>query len=267
VAVGFGTVWVANHGDNSVSRIDPDTNRVVATVPVGEGPARIVMGFASAWVAHDREDGLWRIDPQSNRTLAIRVGGRTSGTPAVGLGGVWATIWDDSSLVRIDPITGTVAARVPVPAGPLGVQIAGSSLWVASSHRGRGTLSLVDPGEGKVVRSIPFGVMPWFQGPAAEGDVLWVADAYQGQVRRLDVRTLAVRTVVRDAPLPVAHLADGALWVNASDGRILRVDPETGRVTATLTAGASPGGVAVGAGSVWVSGFTEGTLWRLDWPS
>ena len=41
VAVGAGAVWVANRADGTVSKIDPRTDSVTATIPVGRGPAGI----------------------------------------------------------------------------------------------------------------------------------------------------------------------------------------------------------------------------------
>ena len=35
LAVGAGSVWTANHQDSSVSQIDPQTSRVVRTIPLG----------------------------------------------------------------------------------------------------------------------------------------------------------------------------------------------------------------------------------------
>jgi YVTN family beta-propeller protein len=42
------------------------------------------------------------------------------------------------------------------------------------------------------------------------------------------------------------------------------VDPESGRILAQVPVGASPSGVAAGAGSVWVASTDEGTTTRLD---
>ena len=50
VAVGLGAVWVANAGGKSVSRIDPDTNRVTRTTDLHNPPAGIVTGFGYVWV-------------------------------------------------------------------------------------------------------------------------------------------------------------------------------------------------------------------------
>jgi YVTN family beta-propeller protein len=43
VVIGQGAVWVANKLDNSVSRIDPQTNRVVATLAADDGVADVAV--------------------------------------------------------------------------------------------------------------------------------------------------------------------------------------------------------------------------------
>jgi YVTN family beta-propeller protein len=50
IAYGEGAVWVANSGDGTVSRIDPNTNQVVATVRVGNRPLGIAVGAGAVWV-------------------------------------------------------------------------------------------------------------------------------------------------------------------------------------------------------------------------
>ena len=49
--VGDGSVWVANSGDGTVSRVDPQTDRVVATIPVGQSPQALVVRLRSLWVS------------------------------------------------------------------------------------------------------------------------------------------------------------------------------------------------------------------------
>ena len=50
VAVGAGSVWVANHCDGTVSRIDPKTGHVVATIKTGFFPKWLAIGNRFAWV-------------------------------------------------------------------------------------------------------------------------------------------------------------------------------------------------------------------------
>jgi YVTN family beta-propeller protein len=133
LAVAYGAVWVANHGESTVSRIDLAVNRGVATIQVGSGPGRLMAFDGAVWVTDDRDQLVWRIDPSTNRARSIDVGGRVSGAPAAGRGSIWVTVWDAARLVRIEPATGRVVARMRTLVQPLGVQFADGSLWIANS--------------------------------------------------------------------------------------------------------------------------------------
>jgi YVTN family beta-propeller protein len=50
VGAAGGAVWVANATDGTVSRIDPRTRRVVATIDVGGTPLEIDGGPGGVWV-------------------------------------------------------------------------------------------------------------------------------------------------------------------------------------------------------------------------
>src|SRR5262245_7594638 len=51
---------------------------------------------------------------------------------------------------------------------------------------------------------------------------------------------------------------DTAVWVhNGQTGTLLRIDPKTNTLVATITVGAGDGGVALGQGAVWVVSSIE----------
>jgi YVTN family beta-propeller protein len=50
LAVDERAVWVANAGDGTVSRIDPRTARVVATIQVGHRPQGVAVAGGAVWV-------------------------------------------------------------------------------------------------------------------------------------------------------------------------------------------------------------------------
>jgi YVTN family beta-propeller protein len=50
VTAAAGAVWVANATDGTVSRIDPRTRRVTATIDVGGAPSEIDGGPGGVWV-------------------------------------------------------------------------------------------------------------------------------------------------------------------------------------------------------------------------
>jgi YVTN family beta-propeller protein len=96
LAVGAGSVWVANRtlGRNgffpsgkrgTVSRIDPETNAVVATIRVGHEPSGIAVGDGAIWVVNRTDFTVSRIDPGTNRVIAtIPIGNRPTGIAAGG---------------------------------------------------------------------------------------------------------------------------------------------------------------------------------------
>jgi len=91
IAVGAGAVWVTNQLGDSVSRIDPATNRVVETITVGRGPVGIAVGLGAVWVANSLDGTVSRIDPRANEVVDTTKIGGAPGYVTVGPGAVWVT--------------------------------------------------------------------------------------------------------------------------------------------------------------------------------
>jgi YVTN family beta-propeller protein len=90
--VGLGAVWVANSLDSTVSRIDPATDTVTATIPAGSGPAALAVESNAVWVANRYSTTVSRIDPQRNRVVrTARLGGSPTSLAAAD-GVLWVGI-------------------------------------------------------------------------------------------------------------------------------------------------------------------------------
>jgi YVTN family beta-propeller protein len=74
IVVGAGAVWVANSGDNTVSRISATSRRLVATIRVGPRPQGVAVGAGAVWVANDGDDTVSRIDPATGAIATIKIG-------------------------------------------------------------------------------------------------------------------------------------------------------------------------------------------------
>ena len=62
VAVGFGSVWVADLDARQIVRVNPNTDRIVGRLGLNGVPVRLAVGFGSLWVRDD--DGrVLRIKP------------------------------------------------------------------------------------------------------------------------------------------------------------------------------------------------------------
>jgi virginiamycin B lyase len=92
VAVGGSVVWVANRSDDTVSRIDPRTNQVVATIPVGSSPSGVAVGEGSVWVANSGDGTVSQIHAQTNELVGTIPIGEVPIDVAAGEGAVWV-LW------------------------------------------------------------------------------------------------------------------------------------------------------------------------------
>jgi DNA-binding SARP family transcriptional activator/ABC-type transport system substrate-binding protein/outer membrane protein assembly factor BamB len=72
-----------------------------------------------------------------------------------------------------------------------------------------------------------------------------------------------VRASPVHGPVRVAY-GDGAVWSLSETGELSRIDPASGQEVARVGLGVEPGGLAVGEGSVWVTGRTSPILFRID---
>jgi YVTN family beta-propeller protein len=186
IALGEGAVWVANSLDNSVSRIDADTGKVVATIGVGGTPSGVAAGLGAIWVSNTTDRTVSRISPSSNTVVHPIPVGNGPRAIAVGADAVWVANGLDGTVSRIDPASDTVVATVGVGDGPSAVAVNQGAVWAASEVRG--TVTRLDPETNAVVRTIDVGSAP--AGAAVVGDGLWVTtrgapSSHRGGILRL----------------------------------------------------------------------------------
>jgi YVTN family beta-propeller protein len=262
VAVGFGSVWVANQDEDEVSRVDPATRKVVATVHVGNRPTGVAVGQGDPNVWVITSDGVWAIDPLTNGVVATIKLTNLPLSVAVAQGSVWVTYkTSDQSpegLFRIDPNSRTVVERIqmaeaPFSPSPVGLAVAPDAVWVVSPGLQVGTTGGFLVRRDLATRSRTdrrIGI------PAAIGlgsDSVWALQA-DGVVLRVDLSTSDVVARIGTAGGATAiAVGEDAVWVvNRSKGTITRIDPATNRAATPIRLGGKPSSVAVGEGAVWV---------------
>ncbi len=146
IASGYGSVWVANLTDDTLSRIDQGSGRIVATIALGSAPAGLAAGGRGIWVTSAETGRLLLVDPRTSRvSRAVPVGGSPGGV-AVGAGSVWVA--DSGGVVaRVDQVTGRVR-KIMAGGSPAGVAYADGAVWVADSLSG--SVARIDPWTGSM---------------------------------------------------------------------------------------------------------------------
>ena len=146
LAVGGGSLWVANHDERTVARIDLASGRLVADIPVPSEPHRVAYGAGAVWVGNWHDNSVSRIDPATNRLVGspIPIGAHHAGNLVVGAGSVWVTsdyrvdaAPEDVVVVRIDPQANRAVETIAVGGHPIDVAAAGGAVWVSVANPGR----------------------------------------------------------------------------------------------------------------------------------
>jgi DNA-binding beta-propeller fold protein YncE len=130
--IGDGAVWVADDQGAGVLRISPQTNTIVARIPVGDGPADMVFVGKKAWVLTHRDNTLYRIDTATNvaTSLAI-VGGSNAAAERLAMAGgsLWIT-GRGVPLLEVDPETGETRRSIDIEGTGIDVVAMANALWV-----------------------------------------------------------------------------------------------------------------------------------------
>jgi DNA-binding SARP family transcriptional activator len=255
VAVGYGSVWVSDAGEQTIIRIDPKTRAVVQTIGVGADVQALAVGFGSIWAADGNSAAVTRLDPRTNRVRATIPLGRTPLAPnttfaiAAGAGSVWAT-GGDSLVERIDPRTNRVVERIRI-ADPRTLAANASFVWCGTTA---GVILRISPrarrSRVKRFASIETGL----ERIDVRSHALW-ADVrnptmevwqYDTRTARL-VSTLVAGEVVRDFAV-----SGDAVWVPLyREGEVIEVDPTRNEIVRRIVVRPRVSFVAVGEGAVW----------------
>jgi hypothetical protein len=273
MAFGAGSLWVASGGH--VSRIDPDSNRVEATIPLttgaghaAVGPSGLAFGAGSVWVPMAVPGTVWRIDPDSNRVVArISLGGplREAISVSATRGAVWIASRGDGEgglLRRVDPARQRVVADLALDGVPTAVAAGPTTTWVAT--RG-GRVLVVDARRNRVTDSVNTGGGPLlgFSQTIALGGGVWLAEPFAEQIVRIDPASREVVARIQAGAATNLAVGQGAVWAASSRG-LLRVDIDEQRVVATVPVSELRMTLLVttGGGAVWAAGWN--TVARID---
>jgi YVTN family beta-propeller protein len=274
MAAGAGALWVV--GSDEINRIDPATNTVTASIPVGatgSGPAGVAVGAGTVWVPVAVPGTLWGINPETGRVAArIPLDGPLRGSISVSAthDTVWVACCGESGggasasggrLLRVDPRRKRVVADIALPAAPVAVAADASAAWVATAG---GQVLMVSERRNRVAATIDAGGPLAFPQTIATGaGGVWLADPFDEQVVRIDPKTRRVMARIPAGAVTTLAMTGDAVWALSSWG-LVRIDPATDRVVATASDPDLRGArlVAAGAGAVWTAGWSS--VSRID---
>jgi hypothetical protein len=247
-------VWFTNPTDKTLVRVDPKTDQIVGQISLGGKIDPVIYEEGSVWAAQTMDNGattLMRIDPISfavEATIPIEYGPVTSILSAQG--SLWLGIRasntasatrqpDDVSLpggiARVDPATNSIASYQPLNSTPTELRFFSNTLWALE-----------------------------------QSDLVTTIASFDANT--LQEALLTHTANGEDSVYRFNHfaLAPSGIWATSVDQRshyFYRVDPSTGQINSTYSAGANPDdtptGIAASEAAIWV-GLSSGTVLKVD---
>jgi hypothetical protein len=275
-------IWVLAHENPAILRIDPATNKVTATVALGDGFGN-GLGLAGGilWTFHQTAGEVVGVDPRTAKIVATVPGGRDGDVFFVGDDSAWLIA--GQRLVRIDDKTlKAVSQPLAAPCSVAGAAAAGGFVWLASTD---GVICKVNPNSRDLAaRGTGGGIGA---GMRIVAGLPWVPTGDGGLVT-IDPATASVATTVPPPPngmfhgslYAVGHPDDNAVVVGNTDGSAGWVRYLGGAIAHVVLTGTPkmelyagfppdtlPGRVVEAFGSLWVANFGAGTVERYALPT
>ena len=265
VLVTENAVWVASTKPFAVVRIDPATNKIVASIRIpGEACSGLASGFGSTWAPIcGKQPALVRIDAAKNAIsaiLPIPPAGPESGIAASD-DSVWLVTDQNGTLVRINPSTNNVRQQISIPSGSYNPIFSDGIVWITGIEKN--VLTAVDANSGKVLESIPVGPRPRFL--TAGAGSIWTLNQGDGTVSRVDEKSRKVLSTIQvGIPGTGGDIGYGAdsVWTTVFEVPLSRIDAETNRVVRQWI-GRGGDSLRLGFGSLWITDYKKGLLSRI----
>lgn len=134
VVSGVGSVWMVADPAGTILRLDPDTNRAVAEIPVPGGAQALAFAEGAVWVAGTTQATVTRINAHTNVVGSTAKVGKGPLALAAGEGALWVLNTGDGTVSRVDTksskVSTTISLGVPTPGGAI---VAGEhGVWVSA---------------------------------------------------------------------------------------------------------------------------------------
>jgi len=261
IAIGHGSVWVANADDGTVSRIHQDRHEVIRTIGIGAPAIDLAVATDAVWVANGSDGTVSRIDPSADvvvETIDLRGSSELVWNPTYAVDADDDSVWIAAGphhVLRIDPTTNESSAIIDVGHVPVGVALGEEALWVVTTAE---RALRIEPHTSTATAEVPIGYPVAL---TAGKQAVWVSDSL-GLVWRINPDTATVsQTTPVGRGLVGLCATDGVVFAaNNADGTVVQIDAQDGQVVGLVPVGHAPTDVASWGGNIWVSIQSESAM-------
>jgi hypothetical protein len=254
IAFDGSSIWTANSGEGTVSKLRASDGATLGTFTVGGSPNFLVFDGANVWITVS-PNTVSKLRASDGKILGSFTVGSAPWWPAFDGENIWVPTNDGVTKLRASDGKNLGTFTVP---GAIGAAFDGENVWVTGY--GSGTVTKLRAKDGKIVGTYSVGHNPI--GVAFDGANIWVANNSDNSVTKLrasDGKNLG--TFLTGGAYGVAF--DGTnLWVTAEPG-LTEVRVSDGALIGHwnyFNGGGETTGIAFDGANIWVGNGLGGTV-------
>ncbi|MEW6296069.1 MAG: beta-propeller fold lactonase family protein, partial [Candidatus Diapherotrites archaeon] len=241
--------YVTNTGSNSVSvlnlNIDPSSDMVVKTIPVGNRPSAVAVtpDAKYAYIVNNYSHDVSVIDISSDVVISTITVGSRPWELAVRPDGRYVYVGNFSShnISVIETSSNTVVSTIGGVRYPYGIAFTPDSRYAYVSNYWKNTVSVIDASSNTVVNLIPVGSRPEGVAVTPDGRYVYVCNTQSDDVFVIDTSsdTVVATVPVGDYPVVAAITPDSRyVYVpNHYSGTVSVIDTSSNTVVDTVSVG------------------------------
>ena len=123
ITAGAGSIWLMTDTSGKLSRIDPTTNTVIATIATPSGSFCPLFADGFIWITSTKNNLLSKVDPATNKTILQIPVGKNPRFLTYGADSIWTLNQGDGTVTRVSTKTDQrltdIAANIPGPGGEI----------------------------------------------------------------------------------------------------------------------------------------------------
>jgi YVTN family beta-propeller protein len=210
-----GRLYVTTELTNTLTVIDPRTNRVVDHLPTGQPESHMVAlnkNATRAYTSNVHGGTVSVIDIEARKVLAVVPVSNVAQRVSVSVDDKWVFTADQTapSLAVIDTATNEIAHRVPLPGIAYGTAPTPDGRWLVLALIKTNQVALLDLESMTIVKTLDVPPAPQFVLVRPDGKVAYVSCDKSAQVAEIDLDEWRVTRLIDAGPV-----ADGLAWAPA----------------------------------------------------
>lgn len=274
-----GSVWVANEEGNSLTIVNAETNKAIATLTGIEGPHNVQLSSdnKTVWAVSGHKSLAVAIDTATYTLKGTAPTGKMPAHIIVTPNGksIYVTNGEDNSVSVIDAATMKTVATIPVGKLPHGLRSSPNGKWIFVANNNDTNVSVIETATNIKVADIEVGQKPAQVGFSPDGKFIYVSLNAENAVAKIDVvkRTLLGKTEVGSGPIQVFVSPNGKYLLVANQGTkekpstsVSIIATKTFSVIKTVETGKGAHGIVIDPSSryAYITNIFENSVAVLD---